>query len=249
MNEILDRLAEDLDWRRRQSRTADCLDDDVLNDLAAGRLEAARARSATGHLKGCLECLHAYASLRGLTAETSDEVAETSDEAAAMTPSPSATPVSRRAWERLFEMFRWRIPLGWSVATAMATAVVVWLAYPAMRTTSSPGPWPMAEFSSREAPSRSSAPASTPAPPPRETAPRTVTGTVERVEPKDTEGVKSYVVILTERPGGATYVVFAWGTPTVRAGQSVQARGVFMPLDVAPPGRYQGVATDLRRVP
>lgn len=245
MNETLDRLAEDLQWRRRGARTTACLDDDVLIDLATGRLEQARVRATTRHLDDCLECLHAYASLRCLTAPMSDEQAETSDEATPMTAGPSVMPVPRPVWDRIFEAFRWRIPLGWSVATAVATAAVVWLVSPAIRTTFSPGPMPMSEFSSRGAPPRSASPASTPL----ETAPRTIRGTVERIERKDTEGVASYVVILTERPGGATYAVFAWGTPTVQAGQSVQATGVFMPLDAAPPGRYQGVATDVRRAP
>ena len=56
-------------------------------------------------------------------------------------------------------------------------------------------------------------------------------------------------MVSLKDPSGATYVIFAWGQPTVRLGDSVEAEGIFTSAaQSAGLPVYEGVATQLRRV-
>src|SRR4029434_2654359 len=55
---------------------------------------------------------------------------------------------------------------------------------------------------------------------------RTVSGGVRSPRDATTNGIEAHVVSLKDS-SGATYVLFAWGQPTVHLGESVEADGIF----------------------
>ena len=60
-------------------------------------------------------------------------------------------------------------------------------------------------------------------------------------------GVDAHVISVTDA-AGATYVLFAWGRPTIRAGESVEVVGIFTSTGQSAGSPVcQGVATALRR--
>ena len=72
----------------------------------------------------------------------------------------------------------------------------------------------------------------------------TVAGTVSAIRDATSHGVEAYVVTLRD-PGGATYVLFAWGPPAVRQGQSVEVRATFAQVsESGPPLTYKGIAQE-----
>jgi len=75
---------------------------------------------------------------------------------------------------------------------------------------------------------------------------RTVSGVVSSVRDATSNGVDAYVVSVTDA-AGATYVLFAWGRPSVHDGERVEIDAVFAKASESA-GRpvYQGVATALR---
>ena len=76
---------------------------------------------------------------------------------------------------------------------------------------------------------------------------RTISGVVSSVHDATSNGVEAYVVSLKDT-AGATYVLFAWGLPTVHAGERVEIDGVFTSASQdTSEAVYQGVATALRR--
>ena len=97
------RLVEMLDWSRTLGAREGCLGDATLEALADGSLPAVQTAAASAHLRDCVCCLHAYASVRALL-------------------EPEA-PADRRALRRLVAT---RIPIGWAVATVAAAMVLTW---------------------------------------------------------------------------------------------------------------------------
>lgn len=238
MAEPFARLLEELERERAGAPGSRCLSDSTVEGLAVGSLAHPEAETAASHLRDCLQCLHAYATLRSLldpidAAESSTVVAPAADAQAVW-----KEPRSRRGWVELARRsLTWRIPAGWAIATAAAAVVVTWMVtFSIDRSGILPrtGTIDHTAQSSRSLSDRS------------DRSLRTVTGTVERVQESTSSGVETYVVTM-KQVDGATYIVFGWGRPPVRAGQSVQATGVFTNIGgSASAPVYKGVASDLR---
>ena len=78
-------------------------------------------------------------------------------------------------------------------------------------------------------------------------APRTVSGVVNSIRDATSNGVEAHIVSLKDT-AGASYILFAWGRPTVGPGDSVEIDGIFTSgTQSAGLPVYQGVATQLRR--
>src|SRR6266545_5495780 len=201
MDELLDTVLEDLDRKRRQGRLSGCLSDILLEALITGRLALPEVETAHAHLRECLGCMHAYASLRWLLELVVpdgfvDEVA---------VPAPVRT-----VRERIVHFWRNTIgrpiPAGWALGAATAAVLLTWMTltvyqvsvlrpYPSDGT---PRPSEMIGLAHRG-----------------DARTATVTGTVNAIRDATSHGVEAYVVTLRD-PGGATYVLFAWGSPSVR---------------------------------
>jgi len=97
------RLFELLERSRAVGEREGCLADAALEALADGSLPIAETAAASVHLRDCVGCLHAYASVRALL-------------------EPEA-PVAQPALRRIVAT---RIPLGWAVVAAAAMVVVTW---------------------------------------------------------------------------------------------------------------------------
>jgi hypothetical protein len=69
---------------------------------------------------------------------------------------------------------------------------------------------------------------------------RTVTGRVESVRDASEGSVVAHVLRLREAKG-ATYVLFAWGPPAARAGDTVRVEASFVRTEDEPPV-YRGLA-------
>jgi hypothetical protein len=77
--------------------------------------------------------------------------------------------------------------------------------------------------------------------------PRTISGVVSSIRDATSNGVETHIVSVKDT-SGATYVLFAWGRPTVGPGDSVEIDGIFTrATPSAGTPVYQGVATQLRR--
>src|SRR5262249_27468130 len=75
-----------------------------------------------------------------------------------------------------------------------------------------------------------------------------IAGMVENLRPAGAEGIDAYVVTL-RTSAGVEYVIFVWGRPPVREGQTIEADGVFM--NVTESGghtTFKGVASQLRSI-
>ncbi|MGH7308338.1 MAG: hypothetical protein ACREK6_06560 [Candidatus Rokuibacteriota bacterium] len=78
-------------------------------------------------------------------------------------------------------------------------------------------------------------------------ATRTVSGVVSAIRDATSGGIEAHVVSL-EDARGTTYVLFAWGRPTVSAGDAVEIDGIFTVIShSAGQPTYQGIATGLRK--
>ena len=77
---------------------------------------------------------------------------------------------------------------------------------------------------------------------------RTVSGVVSSIRDATSSGVEAHVVSLKDT-SGATYVLFAWGRPTIGPGDAVEIEAIFT-ATTQTAGRpvYQGMATQFRRV-
>lgn len=239
MAEAFARLMEDLERERVGAPGPRCLSDATLEGLADGSLAQADVAAATRHLSDCLQCLHAYASLRSLLDPTD------LTESATIAPAAGTQRVREEGYFQVgwMELARraitWRVPAGWAMATAAAAVVMTWMISISIdRPGVFPSPGPMDPTNQ---PSRMTGLSDR-----SDGSRRTVTGTVERVQETTSAGIETYVVTVKDG-SGATYIVFGWGRPSVRTGQSVQATGVFTSIGGSGSAQtYKGVASDLR---
>jgi hypothetical protein len=235
MADVFDELREELARERRRSRSESCLPDETLQAIADRSAPALVIERARRHFAECLSCLQTYAMFRSLV------------EASSATQSASGPAVSeipradwrKRVWDRIRYYLACPIPVGWSIATTVAALLLTWMLlehFPRGGDLFSPhAPYltgdsdRLTELAHKEA-----------------DRPVTVTGTVESVRPANTEGIDTYVVTMRTR-AGVEYLIVAWGRPTVRVGQTIEADGVFRNIsDSGSPARFQGVASQLR---
>jgi hypothetical protein len=141
-------------------------------------------------------------------------------------------------WTRIAEVLRRasvvKVP-AWAAAGMAALVLITWVGAQKLQRPDQTIEWPV-DFSSRGQLT-----------PTHRQTPRTVSGVVSSLRDATTNGIEAHVVSLKDA-SGTTYVLFAWGQPTVHLGESVEADGIFTSTtQSAGPTVYQGVAIQLRR--
>lgn len=223
-------LRAELERRRLEERTPECLPEAALEALADGTLGNLSDRDRS-HLGGCLRCLHDYASLRTLVEAARDEGAA-ADRLDSEAPAPGLSRPGLRArmidtLERLRRPLAVRVPAGWAAVAMTAAVVLTWLA------TAQPWRTPLEvpsviEFSTAR-------------------GQRTVTGIVRGIEDRSTSDAMAHLLHVDDAEGSA-FTVFSWGQPAVAVGDQVEIVGTFFQVDGRATGRvYQGVASSVRR--
>ena len=229
LDRLTDRLVEDLD--RQAAPQGGCLSPALFEGLATGALDAPTRDRANAHLDTCLACLNRLVELRD-------------DLRAIGAPGP-VPPRLRRGLAALLgetprqgllrRAFAFRVP-AWAAAGAVAVLLVTWAVASRYQQPAGPVSWPLPDTSG----TARLTPANT------QTV-RTVSGVVASIRDATSTGVEAHVVSLKDA-AGATYVLFAWGPPTVKAGETVEIDGIFTGAsESAGHPVYQGVATAVRR--
>jgi hypothetical protein len=219
---------------------------DRLEQLTA-QLQSALEREASDHgfdgsdthLGACLPCLDRFVELRdvvhGIAApqRVSRRLAR---RLADLQGVSTADTLRTRFINGLGRAFVIRVP-AWALAvTAAAVVGITWIATQHVYQPAVGVQWPLPD------PTRPDS--LTPA---HGQGARTVTGVVRSVQDATSHGVDAHVLGLTDA-SGATYLLFAWGRPTVRPGDNVEIEALFtsIPQQAGPPV-YQGLVTELRR--
>ena len=235
LDRLTQRLLEDLD-RRADLPSDRCLELTLLQHLARGTLGALERERAEAHLKDCLVCLNRFVELRddllgvATPGSVSPHLARHLD---SLIGPGSRERSGTRVKERLRRAFVFRVP-AWAVAGMAALALITWVAASKVQRPMATIEWPV-DFSS---PGQLT--------PTHRQVPRTVSGVVSSIRDATSNGVEAHLVSLKDT-SGATYLLFAWGQPTVRLGDSVEADGIFTSATQrAGLPVYQGVATRLR---
>ena len=184
----------------------------------------------------CLACLHRFVELRdclhGVTAPApvSPRLAATLETLLA----PAAPP--RRRVPGVQWALRLRVPAWAAAAAAAALVLVTWTTAHLSRPADGPLGLPSGADVSPGARLE----------PAYGTASRTLSGTVRSVRDVTSQGVTAHVVSL-EDGSGASYVLFTWGSPTVRPGDTVDVEAILTDATrVADAAVYQGIAIELR---
>jgi hypothetical protein len=236
LDRLTQRLLEDLD-RRTHLPSDRCLEPGLLEHFARGSLGPVDRERVEAHLGDCLACLDRFVELRdhlqGIAAPgpVSPLLARTLDTLIGREP-------RERIWTRIAEALRrasvLKVP-AWAVAGMAALVLITWVGAHKFQRPDATIEWPV-DFTS---PGKLT--------PTNRQMSRTVSGVVSSLRDATTNGVEAHVVSLKDS-SGATYVLFAWGQPTVRLGDSVEAEGIFTSAtQSAGPPVYQGVAIQLRR--
>jgi hypothetical protein len=237
----LDRLTQRLIGEMDQQTdlpSRDCLGLVQLERFATGGLDPSTREHVETHLDECLTCVNRYVELR-------DDLQGTA------APEP-ASPRLRRKLDGLIGGERRerlptrvagslrravvsRVPAWAVVGVAAGVMLITWTVAYHLQRPGAPVEWPV-DFSS---------PAQLM--PMYRQVPRTVSGVVSAIRDATSNGVEAHIVSLKDA-SGATYVLFAWGRPTVGPGDSVEIDGIFTrATQSAGTPVYQGVATELRR--
>jgi hypothetical protein len=237
LDRLTQRLIDEMDQQTdRASR--DCLGLVLLERFATGDVDPPTRERVEAHLDQCLTCVHRYVELR--------------DDLQAMAAPEPVSPMLRQTLERLIgadrrerfptrvagrlrRAFVFRVPAWAAVGVAAGIMVITWTVAHNLQRPGTPAPWPV-DFSS---PGQLA--------PMNRQVPRTVSGVVSSIRDATSHGVEAHIVSLKDT-SGATYVLFAWGRPTVGPGDSVEVDGIFTSAtQSAGTPLYQGVATQLRR--
>ena len=236
LDRLTERLVEDLD--RQAAPPSGCLEPSLLGQFVTGSLDPQTRARVDAHLEGCLACLDRFVELRDYV--MSVDVAEPVSprlrrQLERLIDAEPVGGLRARSVERLRRVFVFRVP-AWAVAgMAAAIVAVTWLAASQFQRPGAIVEWPFP------------APNSERLTPTHRQVPRTVSGVVSSIRDATSDGVEAHVVSLKDA-SGATYVLFAWGRPTVRPGDSVEIDGIFTSAtQSAGTPAYQGVATQLRR--
>jgi hypothetical protein len=190
------------------------------------------------HLDECLACVNRYVELR--------------DDLQGIAAPEPVTPALRHKLDRLIGRERrerfparlvgglrracvLRVPAWAVVGLAAGIMLITWAVAYNFQRSGAPVEWPV-DFSS---PGQLI--------PMYRQVPRTVSGVVNSIRDATSNGVEAHIVSVKDT-SGATYVLFAWGPPTVSPVDSVEIDGIFArATQSAGPPVYQGVATQLRR--
>jgi len=239
LDRLNQRLLDELDQQADLS-AGSCLGLAALGQLATGTLDPQTRERAETHLNDCLVCAYRFVDLRD-------------DLHGLASPGPVSGPLSRHLdkligrepeatfWMRtaksLRRAFVFRIPAWTAAGLAAGLMLMTWTAAYKFQRPSAP---PERPFVSAPTSSERLKPA-------RSQVSRTVSGMVSSIRDATSNGVEAHVVSLTDA-SGATYVLFAWGRPTVRPGEAVEIEAVFTNATQSAGGPvYQGLATELRR--
>lgn len=117
MNDVLDRLREELGQSPRSGAAPACLPDALIEAFALRSLPPEDVGSASTHLTTCLWCLRRYASARSLLETLEPDEAEAPQPArAGKVQGPGQS--ERLPWlDRVRGLLAWRVPAGWALAT------------------------------------------------------------------------------------------------------------------------------------
>jgi hypothetical protein len=219
---------------------------DRLEQLTV-RLQSSLEREASDHpfdgsdvhLDSCLACLDRFVELRdavhGIHAPkpVSRRLARRLDELQGV---KTADALRTRLIDGFRRAFVIRVPAWAFAGLAAALVVLTWAATQHIYQPAVGVQWPLPD-PTRPDPLR----------PAHGQGARTVTGVVSSVQDATSHGVDAHVLSLTDA-SGATYVLFTWGRPTVRPGDTVEIEALFTstPQPAGPPV-YQGLVTELRR--
>jgi hypothetical protein len=231
------RLFEDLDRRANPPlESSSCPGLQLLEQFATGTLDPPARECVDRHLDDCLVCLNRFVELRdylqgvAAPAPVSPRLARHLDHLIGRAPGKRWVP---RIIDPLRRALILRVP-AWAVAAAAAALLVTWTAAYKLQGPGTGVEWPFPATSERLNPAHS------------ESA-RTITGVVSSTRDATSNGVEAYIMSLKDA-SGATYVLFTWGRPTVRPGDTVEVDGVFTGATQSTgPPVYQGVVTQLRR--
>lgn len=236
LDRLTQRLLDDLD-RQTDMPSGQCLELGPLEQLASGGLDRLERERAEDHLDGCLACLGRFIDLRdqlhGVAApgSVSPILARSLD---ALLGQESGETLWTRVVTWVRRAFVVRVP-AWAVAGMAALLLVTWVATYKLQQPGSTVDWPVDFAGPGELTALHGQ------------APRTVSGVVSSIRDATSNGVEAHIVSLKDT-SGATYLLFAWGRPTVAPGDAVEIDGIFT-SGTQSAGRpvYQGVATRLRR--
>src|SRR5262245_6025587 len=224
--------------RQTDRASRDCLELTLLERFATGDVDLPTRERVEAHLDECLTCVDRYVELR--------------DDLQAIAAPEPVSPRLRQTLERLIgddrregfparvvgrlrRAFVFRVPAWAAVGVAAGIMVITWTLAHNLQRPGAPAPWPV-DFSS---PGQLM--------PMNRQEPRKVSGIVSSIRDATSNGVEAHIVSLKDT-SGATYVLFAWGRPTVGPGDSVEVDGIFTgATESAGTPVYQGVATRLRR--
>ena len=212
----------------------DHLTDRLLDDLE-GEGPAHPFTASDAHLGECLLCLNRFVEQRdvahGMAAPqpVSRQLTRALDR---LQGRPSAGTLI----DSLRRVLVFRVP-AWAVAgMAAALVVLTWVVTQHVYQPAVGVQWPLPD------PTRPD-----PLKPAHGQGPRTVTGVVSSIRDATTNGVDAHVLSLKDA-SGATYVLFTWGTPSVKPGDKVEIEALFTEgAQGGGPAVYQGVVTEVRR--
>jgi hypothetical protein len=238
----LDRLTQRLIGEMDQQTdlpSRDCLGLVQLERFATGGLDPSTRERVERHLGECLTCVNRYVELRddlqGITAPepASPRLRQKLD---GLIGGERRERLPTRVAGSLRRAVVSRVPAWAVVGVAAGVMLITWTVASNLQRPGAPVEWPV-DFSS---PGQLT--------PMYRQVPRTVSGVVSSIHDATSNGVEAHIVSLKDT-SGATYVLFAWGRPTVGPGDSVEIDGIV--TRATPSARtpvYQGVATQLRRV-
>lgn len=205
---------------------------DRLTQRLLGELDRAATEHTFGpsdaHLDGCLVCLNRFVALRddmqavAAARPASRRLRRRLDE---LVGHDGPRDVESVAFERVRRLVGFRIP-AWTAATAAALIVLAWAT--------------TAHVPVVKAPQNRLTPA-------HQQGARTITGVVSAIQDATSNGVEAHVLSLRD-PSGAMYLLFTWGAPTVKPGDTVEIVAlVTSDAEGKSRGAHQGVVTELRR--
>ena len=228
LDRLTQRLVEDLDG---QDSSSGCVGVPLLEQFATGRLEPHTRERVDAHLSDCLACLNRLVELR----DDLHGIAAPGPVSPLLTRTLAGLIRQESGWVRRALVFR--VPASWAAVGMAAAVLLTWtITYTLQRPSASvERPLPFDPTSSERLM------------PLHLGAARRVSGVVSSIRDATSNGVEAHVVSLKDA-SGATYVLFAWGRPTVGPGDSVEIDGIFTgATQSAGLPVYQGLATQLRR--
>jgi hypothetical protein len=237
LDRLTQRLLEDLDRRGDTPPPAACLSPELLGRLVTGGLDAEARARADAHLDGCLACLDRFIEVRDdlhalrAPGPASPRLARALD---TLLGAAAPRPRGLRLAGGLRRALTSRVP-AWAVAGAAAAVLLVWVVTGRVHRPEDVTPATRPRDAERVTPAQTQ-------------LQRTVSGVVHAVRDATSNGVEAHIVDLRDA-SGASYVVFAWGPPTVRAGDAVEVDAIVTPGGARPAGPpvYQGLATAFRK--